>query len=66
LARIVAVAESYERIVKGTAYQKAISREEALLEIQRNAGSQFDPEIVAAFLEMVKTDPKRVSPEPGR
>jgi diguanylate cyclase (GGDEF)-like protein/PAS domain S-box-containing protein len=54
LARILAVAESYERIVGGAAYQKARSRKEALLEIQKNAGSQFDPKIVAAFLEMMQ------------
>jgi HD-GYP domain-containing protein (c-di-GMP phosphodiesterase class II) len=34
-------------------YRKAMSKEEAAAEIKKNAGSQFDPEIVRVFIERV-------------
>jgi two-component system cell cycle response regulator len=48
-ARIVAVCDSYDAIVSHRAYRPGRTHEEALAELSRCAGTQFDPEVVAAF-----------------
>ncbi len=53
-SRIIALAESYDVMINGTGYNKAMSKEEAILEIQRNAGSQFDPQITEIFIGILK------------
>jgi HD-GYP domain-containing protein (c-di-GMP phosphodiesterase class II) len=35
-------------------YRKALSREEAIAELEHGAGTQFDPEVVKAFLALLK------------
>lgn len=52
VARIFAVAESFEAITSGRSYQKAGSKSAALAELQKNAGRQFDPKIVKKFAEL--------------
>lgn len=52
-ARIIALAESYEAMTGERSYRKALSEMEVLAEIQRNSGTQFDPEIARIFLEKV-------------
>jgi len=54
LSRILAIADAYEVMTAGRPYRKAVSREEAVEEIRRNAGTQFDPHLVEVFLEVVK------------
>ena len=50
-ARIVAVAECFDAIVSAQPYKSARSLENALAEICRSAGTQFDPRIVRALLK---------------
>ena len=51
-ARIVAVADAYEVMTTVRAYKKAMSAPEARAELARQAGTQFDPVIVRAFLNI--------------
>ncbi len=53
-SRIMAICDAYDAMVSDRAYRKAKSREEALKEIKENAGKQFDPVMVKAFLELVE------------
>ena len=49
-ARILAVADAYEAMTSERPYRKAMSDEAARVEIERNRGTQFDPEIADTFL----------------
>lgn len=51
-ARIIAVAEAYDILTHGAPWKEPLSVEEAKAEIQRCAGTQFDPKVVEAFLQV--------------
>jgi hypothetical protein len=51
-ARIVSVADAYERMTGASSYKKPISAAAARAELTRCAGTQFDPAIVRAFLNV--------------
>ncbi|SPF33756.1 Response regulator receiver modulated metal dependent phosphohydrolase [Candidatus Sulfotelmatobacter kueseliae] len=51
-ARIFSVADTLDAIMSDRPYRSAQSLQAARAEIKRCAGTQFDPEVVAAFLEM--------------
>lgn len=51
-ARIVHIADAFEAMISDRPYRPALEPKEALSEIEKNAGTQFDPEIVAAFLNI--------------
>lgn len=53
-ARILAIADTYEAILSSRAYREAAAPQEALAFIQGEAGTRFDPRIVAAFLELAR------------
>lgn len=50
-ARIITVADSYEAMISERTYRKTIDQEEALQELKRCAGAQFDPDIVQALYD---------------
>jgi diguanylate cyclase (GGDEF)-like protein len=54
-ARIVAVCDAYEAMTANRSYRAAVSRELACQELRRSAGTQFDPEVVQAFLVEIET-----------
>lgn len=49
LARVVAIADTYDAIVRGAPYRMALPHEYAILEITDNIGTQFDPQLVEIF-----------------
>ncbi|HEX4680124.1 MAG TPA: HD-GYP domain-containing protein [Gaiellaceae bacterium] len=51
-ARILAVADAYDAMTSQRPYREPRTREEALAEVERCAGSQFDPQIARAFLSL--------------
>jgi diguanylate cyclase (GGDEF)-like protein len=48
-ARIVAVADAYHAMVHDRPYSPALTHQQALAELSRNAGTQFDPQVVEVF-----------------
>ncbi len=52
-ARIVAVAECFHSMVSDLPYESARTFEDALAELRRCSGKQFDPKVVAALLDWV-------------
>ncbi len=53
-ARIIRVADAYDAMTSARAYRKIpLSKEEAMAEIKKNSGKQFDPKVVQAFLKVV-------------
>ncbi len=55
IARIICVADTWDAMTSNRSYRKPLPREVALTEIIKNSGTQFDPEIVDAFLELIET-----------
>ncbi|MDO8447126.1 MAG: HD-GYP domain-containing protein [Deltaproteobacteria bacterium] len=48
-ARILSIADTFDAMTTDRPYRKALSNEEALRELGKNQGSQFDPELVRVF-----------------
>jgi diguanylate cyclase (GGDEF)-like protein len=51
-ARIVAVADAYDAMVHDRPYKRAMAHDQAVTELRRHAGTQFDPEIVELFCDL--------------
>ncbi|MFT2720367.1 HD domain-containing phosphohydrolase [Deinococcus sp. A31D244] len=62
--RIVAVADVFDALTQARPYKQAWTPEAALAEIRTQAGSHFDPEVVAVALDVLAT-PVPGSTEPG-
>ncbi len=52
-ARIVAVADAYRAMLEHRPYRAAVTPSDALVEVEREAGAQFDPDCVAALMYVV-------------
>jgi HD-GYP domain-containing protein (c-di-GMP phosphodiesterase class II) len=56
LSRIVLVADAFDAMTSKRAYQPALPVDFAVHEIRRNAGSQFDPQVVEIFIGLAEVD----------
>lgn len=55
-SRIIALADSYDRMIRASSNGKTMTKKEAILEIQKNAGLQFDPELAEVFTSLIKKE----------
>jgi len=56
VARIIAAADAYDAMTSDRIYRKALSTEKATEELRKNAGTQFDPAVVEAFLSFLERE----------
>ncbi|MDB4995311.1 MAG: domain/GAF domain/HD domain protein [Myxococcaceae bacterium] len=66
IARIIAVADTYDAMTSDRAYRRSLPHEVAVTEIERCSGSQFDPEVSATFCKHLDDyrEEKRAAGEP--
>jgi diguanylate cyclase (GGDEF)-like protein/putative nucleotidyltransferase with HDIG domain len=65
-ARILAVADAFEAMTADRVYRAAIGHAAARAELEAGAGTQFDAEVVEAFLRAVDRAAASMEPAPGR
>jgi diguanylate cyclase (GGDEF)-like protein/PAS domain S-box-containing protein len=53
ISRIIFIADSYDVMTNERIYKKAMSKEKAIKELRKYAGTQFDPELVENFIEVI-------------
>jgi HD-GYP domain-containing protein (c-di-GMP phosphodiesterase class II) len=53
LARMLAIADAYDAMTSNRPYRRAMSREKALAELRRCSGTQFDPDLVERFIQVL-------------
>lgn len=63
IARLIALADSFDAMSSNRTYRSRLSRAEVLAEVQKCAGSQFDPDLVPAFLALDFSEFDRVIDE---
>jgi HD-GYP domain-containing protein (c-di-GMP phosphodiesterase class II) len=54
IARIISVADTYDAMTSDRAYRRALPHDVAVAEIERCAGSQFDPDVTGIFTEGIE------------
>lgn len=52
-SRIIHIAEAYDDMTSARIFRSPLSAEEVIAELQKNAGLQFDPELITIFIEKV-------------
>lgn len=56
LSRIISIVDAYDAMTNDRPYHKSISREEALAELKRCSGTQFDPHIAAKAISIISCE----------
>jgi diguanylate cyclase (GGDEF)-like protein/putative nucleotidyltransferase with HDIG domain len=56
IARIIGICDAYDAMTSNRIYRKRLTKEDVCNEIERCSGTQFDPEIAKAFLNMLRED----------
>ena len=56
--RIIAIADTYDAMISNKVYRKGLPKEVAIKEIEKGAGTQFDPKLALVFVESMKNKEK--------
>lgn len=65
MARIVSIMDAYRAMLSDRPYRMAISQQEAVAELRKNAGKQFDPSLVEVFTRIVEQEDQQQLRETG-
>ena len=52
-SRIISIVDAYDVMISGRTYKKAVTEKEAIKELKRCSGTQFDPKLVDIFISIV-------------
>jgi putative nucleotidyltransferase with HDIG domain len=63
-SRVIALCDAVDSMTSDASYRTPLTLDVALLEIERCSGSQFDPEIVAAFVALARDGMIEIGPPP--
>ncbi len=55
-ARIIAVADTYDAMTSNRSYRKYMAQDVVRAEIEKNSGTQFDPEVASAMIKLIDED----------
>ncbi len=55
--RVLGIIDAYDAMTSDRPYRKAMNSPDAIAEIRRCSGTQFDPELAAQFVEMIDSEP---------
>jgi HD-GYP domain-containing protein (c-di-GMP phosphodiesterase class II) len=61
-ARIVAIADAYDAMTHDRPYKRPMSHDQAISELRRHAGTQFDPELVGLFCSLYASRAPQADP----
>ncbi|MFW6026942.1 MAG: HD domain-containing phosphohydrolase, partial [Candidatus Woesearchaeota archaeon] len=59
LARIIAITDAYDVMTSNRPYKKAKSKQNAIAELKKEAGKQFDPNLIKVFINKVLKDERK-------
>ncbi len=62
MARMVGIIDAYRAMLSDRPYRKALTVEEAVAELEKGAGSQFDPSLVEIFIQQIRDDEEKKLP----
>ena len=54
ISRIIAIVDAYDVMTYGRPYKKPLSRRKTLQQLQKSAGSQFDPDLIDIFIKIIE------------
>ena len=55
----MAIIDAYDAMTSDRPYRKAMSKEKAIEELKKGAGTQFDPKVVEAFIKVLSREEKK-------
>ena len=64
-SRILAITDAYDAMTETRVYRKALQQSFALEEIERHAGTQFDPDIALLFVSLMREQNENAAIKPN-